>query len=150
MIWLERLAFLGVAAGVCILAFTGFGTLIAGAPPMTGFVLLAHVAIGAAFAVCALAFIAFRAETCKFAQDTPSRFNAGQKIMFWLMAIAGLFALLSIMLSMTPLLGEEGISDLILIHRYSSLVAVLAFVGHIVLGLVYKGQLHQEQNVEKK
>jgi hypothetical protein len=148
MIWLERLAFLGAFAGICILAFTGFGPLVFGTPPMSGYVLLAHVAIGAAFAVCALAFLAFRAESCKF--GAPSRFGAAQKIMFWLMAASGLIALLSIMLSMTPLVSEIGISDLILIHRYSSLATALAFVGHILPGLVYKPKAQPERNGETK
>ena len=62
------------------------------------------------------------------------RFNAGQKAYLWIMAGLGLAVILSGLGRMAPVLGPAGQEWLYQIHRYSTLLAIMAVIGHAYLG----------------
>jgi formate dehydrogenase subunit gamma len=65
------------------------------------------------------------------AADLPAgRFDAGQKLYFWFAGAATLVALLSMLLSMIPLFGTACQALMYDVHRWSTLVLVVATIWH--------------------
>ena len=50
--------------------------------------------------------------------------------LFWIILAAGLVTSLTMLFSMLPLFGTDGLHDLLDIHRYSGLVVVVAAILH--------------------
>jgi cytochrome b subunit of formate dehydrogenase len=112
-------------AGV-ILAITGIGTFAVGKPPMTHWVLMAHVAVAPLFSL-GLAGLALTWSGC-VGRGAESRPNTCARMLFWLILLCGVVVLLSGVLPMTPLLGTRGQRLLYLTHRYSAIVLTAAFL----------------------
>lgn len=62
------------------------------------------------------------------------RFNAGQKMYLWMVAALGLIVILSGLARMFPVLGDPGDLYVYYVHRYSTLLIIMAVIGHAYLG----------------
>jgi cytochrome b subunit of formate dehydrogenase len=63
--------------------------------------------------------------------DRDARFFWLPKLMFWLLLVSGLAVCLTMLLSMLPIFGTEGLEILLDIHRYTGLLAVVALAIHL-------------------
>ena len=61
----------------------------------------------------------------------PPKFPWFCKLMFWAVIAAGLVVTMTMLISMLPIFGSDGLHVLLDIHRYSGLVVVLAIVLHL-------------------
>jgi len=143
----ERLIHLVLLLCFLVLAVTGFWASIGWDGPMSGYVLMLHTTSGAVFAVAAGCMLVTWAADHAFAKPdarwfcgggccTPvkelpaGRFTAGEKVYFWLAGLLTLTALLTMLLSMIPLLGTYGQHLMYHVHRWSTLVLVVATIWH--------------------
>jgi len=141
--WVTIVAHAILALAFLALAATG-GRAIATAGQLEGWWLMAHLAAAAGFAV-ALTWLFFTwAQACRFelngreslAEDPPAaassacKFNAWQKIFFWLTAGLGLAAMLSGLGRFCPVFDSEGQAALLAVHRYAALLLAAACVLH--------------------
>jgi cytochrome b subunit of formate dehydrogenase len=120
-------------AALCLaglfLAVTGIGTFLFGKPPMTHWVLMAHVAVAPVFALGLVAVALTWSDLCR--GGAASSLRAPAKVLFWVILLAGLVVILSGVVPMTPLFGTQGEHMLYLTHRYSAIVLTLAVVLHL-------------------
>jgi cytochrome b subunit of formate dehydrogenase len=114
-----------------ILAVTGIGTFAFGHPPMTHWVLMAHVAVAPLFALGLAAVALTWADLCRGGAESP--LNSAAKVLFWVILLAGLIVTLSGVVPMTPLFGTHGERLLYLTHRYSAIVLAAAILLHLPL-----------------
>ncbi|HEX9047502.1 MAG TPA: cytochrome b/b6 domain-containing protein [Verrucomicrobiae bacterium] len=132
-----KLFYTALCVGIAVLAFTGIGVFAFGKPPMTHWVLLAHVTAAPIFAVAlalvALAWLDFHRP--KAAAQPPY----AAKALFWLVLICGLLAALSGVVPMTPIFGTDGEHALYLTHRYAGIAAAAALVVHVILVVGSRG-----------
>jgi len=143
----ERLVHLALLVSFLVLAVTGFSASIGWGGPMKGYVLMLHTTCGAVFAVSVgvmlLTWAADHAFTSHDGQflarggclahrkDLPAaRFTGGDKVYFWMAAVLALAALLTMLLSMIPLLGTAGQALMYETHRYATLVLVMITIWH--------------------
>ncbi len=104
-----------LAAGVAVLAVTGFvfGWPVRGA--LGGFPLLLHVAFGGLYAVALLAWALLRART--------------GGLWLWLLVGSGIVLILSVLVAMFPILGTQGQHAAIVLHRMAALATLVAAAG---------------------
>jgi len=143
----ERLVHLALLLSFLVLAVTGFGASIGWNGPMHGYSLMLHTTSGAVFAVAVACMLITWAADHAFAKPdarwfggggccTPvkelpaGRFTAGEKVYFWLAGPLTLAALLTMLLSMVPILGTAGQHLMYQVHRWSTLVLVVATIWH--------------------
>jgi hypothetical protein len=77
------------------------------------------------------------AEAGRGVSDTDSRFPWISKVAFWIILASGLVTVMTMLLSMLPRFGTDGLHALLDIHRYSGLLLVVATMFHlygVVLG----------------
>lgn len=123
-----------VVARVCGAAFlglvlTGFYDVLVMNRAMHGWVLLAHVGFGGLFTAVLLAFTVLRAEA-----NAPGAVSASsglRKACFWIFAASGLALVLTASLAMIPWLGTVGQVQIVVLHRWAALVAVVAAIGYV-------------------
>jgi len=155
-VW-ERLVHLALLASFIVLAWTGFSASIGWGGPMHGYLLMIHTTSGAVFAVTVgIMFLTWAADHaftkcdlqwirdggCLATKELPAgRFSAGDKMYFWLAGLLTLVALLSMLLSMIPVLGTGGQALMYDVHRWSTLVLVLATLWHAYVTLAKPGAL---------
>ena len=60
----------------------------------------------------------------------PSKFYWLTKVTFWTIMVAGVVVTMTMLVSMLPIFGTDGLSLLLDLHRYSGLIVVLALVLH--------------------
>lgn len=141
---IERLIFVLTILVFCVLAITGLAPGILTGGRLTGYLLMCHVGTGGAF--CALlALLAIRwAEDCRIkdhdgawwrsccceAPAPAGRFDAGQKLAFWAVMALGATTIFTMMISMLPLFGPDGLETLRDVHRYCGLLFVLIAYVH--------------------
>jgi cytochrome b subunit of formate dehydrogenase len=116
------------AAGI-VLALTGIGTFALGKPPMTHWVLMAHVAAAPLFALCLAAVALTWSGCCGRGAESP--LNAPAKVLLWVILVCGLVVSLSGIVPMTPLFGASGQRVLYLTHRYAAIVLTAAVLLHL-------------------
>jgi len=143
----ERLVHAALLVSFLVLAVTGFIASIGWGGPMKGYMLMLHTTCGAVFAVSVgvmlLTWAADHAFTSHDGQflarggclahrkDLPAaRFTGGDKVYFWMAAVLALAALLTMLLSMIPLLGTTGQALMYETHRYATLVLVMITIWH--------------------
>jgi cytochrome b subunit of formate dehydrogenase len=114
---------------VLFLAVTGIGTFAFGHPPMTHWVLMAHVAVAPLFALGLAAVALTWADLCRGGIESP--LNGPARALFWVILLAGLVVTLSGVVPMTPLFGTKGEHLLYLTHRYSAIVLTVAVLLHL-------------------
>jgi cytochrome b subunit of formate dehydrogenase len=116
-----KLAYGLMLAGGTALAATGIGTFALGKPPMSHWMLMAHVSAAPLFAI-GLALVSLTwADRCRFG-DAASRQSGLAKALFWLILLCGVVVILSGVVPMTPVFGTGGQHALYLIHRYTAIV----------------------------
>ena len=133
----EQLVYLVTLVSVAILAVTSFGALIRFGE-LSGWALFAHM-VGAGMFVFTLPVLAitwFAANQFDVrrigerGQETPRRFYWLPKVMFWILLTGGFVVSMTMLLSMLPLFGTSGLSELLDLHRYAGLVVVVALALH--------------------
>ena len=134
----ERLVYLVTLGSVAVLGSTAFFAVLRFGT-LQGWLLFAHM-FGAGALVFVLPVLAITwceascfgdrvrrpAETDKYAE----RFFWFPKVMFWILLASGMVVSLTMLLSMLPLFGTDGLHELLDVHRYSGLLAVVATVFH--------------------
>lgn len=142
---IERYLFVLTVLVFLALAVTGMAPGVLWAGRLEGYLLMMHVGSGGAF-MALLALLALRwAEDCRFKshdarwwqgccggeEPLPAgRFDAGQKLAFWAVLALGTVTILTMMVSMLPVFGPEGLETLRDVHRYCGLVFVLIAYLH--------------------
>ena len=151
---LRKIALLLAAGSLLLLVFSGFlPNMVVGAAP-SGLLLLIHVAIAPLFAVSLMLWIVlsahnnamqeqdwrqlvslFRKSSEESVQNDAAIRTAILKICFWCLAILAVPVSLTVMLSMTTLLGTSGQNTALSLHKYSALAFFLIAVvmAHFVL-----------------
>ena len=133
----EKLIYLAALVSVAILGATSFGALMRFGV-LDGWPLFAHM-FGAGALVALLPLLALTwgaanhpggAPSSQRAQDAPPRFFWFSKLMYWTILAGGLVVTMTMLLSMLPIFGTDGLQCLLDIHRWSGLVVVLATVFH--------------------
>ena len=61
--------------------------------------------------------------------------------MFWLFLLAGFTVLITMLVSMLPIFGTDGLNILLDIHRYAGLLAVVTLFIHFYCVLLQRAQL---------
>jgi hypothetical protein len=128
---LRKLSYVVLCVAGLVLAFTGLGTFAFGRPPMTHWVLMAHVAVAPLFALGLAAVALTWSGLCRGGADSP--LNISAQALLWVVLLAGLVVILSGVLPMTPLFGTPGQHLLYLTHRYSAIVLTAAVLLHLPL-----------------
>ncbi len=144
----ERLVYLGTLLGVAVLAVTSFYSVLSlGA--MSGWWLFVHM-FGAGTMVAVLPLLAINwAGPSRFGKDRAGeneetyapRFFWIPKLMFWLFLLSGLTVVVTMLLSMLPLFGTDGLHSLLDLHRYAGLMAVVTLAVHFYCLLLQRVQL---------
>ena len=155
----ERLIHLGLSVGFLALAGTGFTAVVQG-PRLEDVLLQIHMAGAGLFILCLTAATLRWAADARFvpadglwlkacggflkrgAAILPGapdeRFDAGQKLFFWLETTLGLACLVTALLSMFPILSSQGIGTGIVIHAYCALALLFVVAVHVYVGLIVK------------
>jgi len=143
--WRSLISFL-IKGSFIVLAITGFIPLVLFGAAVSGFVLILHVLTAPVFALSLVIVSLLRAHDHRFTKNdwqslqqvigrkpsakksNPQTTAFGKKVIFWLILLLALPLILSILLSMYPLMGTEGQEALIQLHGYSALLLVTAAV----------------------
>ncbi|MGE5611567.1 MAG: cytochrome b/b6 domain-containing protein [Bacillota bacterium] len=136
--WWDRIIYAFTLLSILGLALTGLGTFAVSSKPMTGWVLMAHATFGPPFAICIAVLAISWVDRCRFGQNVPGPFGAGQKFFFWLILLASLIVILSAVIPMLPLCGTHGQELLYKTHQYSSLLLAVFVVAHVACSVVRK------------
>lgn len=146
--WWERLVYLALLVCVTALGVTSFYTVLRFGG-MHGWWLFAHMCgAGALTAVLPLAALTW-AGASQFGRaclpvGNPNglpRFFWLPRVAFWLFLVAGLVVMLTMLVSMLPVFGTDGLEVLLDIHRYTGLLAVVALLIHCYCVLLQRVQL---------
>jgi hypothetical protein len=129
MSFIARVSYGAMCAAGIFLALTGIGTFALGKPPMTHWVLMAHVAAAPLFAIALAAMALTWSGYC--ARGTQSSLTTMGQALFWVILLCGLVVMLSGVVPMTPVFGTRGQHLLYLTHRYSAIVLTIAVILHI-------------------
>ena len=130
-VW-EKLVYGTTVVSFLVLAGTGFYPVVVHGARLGGFLLMAHTVIGGVFAVALTALVLTWAKSGRFGRGF-GRLDEWRKAFFWLLAAAGLVSMLSMFLSMTSLLGAEGMETLTQVHRWDGVLLIVAMTGHSYL-----------------
>jgi hypothetical protein len=125
----EQLLHLVLVASFGVLATTGVSVAWL-AWALDGPLLLLHVAAGGVFAV-ALAAMALTWAESHAGGPRDTRFDGLQMVTFWLMMLAGLIAMLSMVVSMTAWFGTDEMNVLSSVHRYAGLEMTVLVGVHL-------------------
>lgn len=144
----ERLVYLGTLVSVAGLGTTAFVAVLQYGT-LRGWWLFAHM-FGAGAMVACLPLLAIT-------WAGPSRFGRGAqteeqetyaprffwlpKLMFWLFLASGLTVVLTMLLSMLPIFGTDGLEALLDVHRYAGLMAVVTLALHFYCVLLQKAKM---------
>ena len=123
------------------LAGSGFFFAVFIARGIYGLPLVGHVVLGGLFAVLLAALLLWRARDYRFDKQEEAVFERFacpvfknvskdfvRKLLFWIFAFLGLLIILTALLSMLPILPADAQPTLLLFHKYSALIALLAAV----------------------
>jgi hypothetical protein len=133
----EKLVYLGLLVSVAVLGFTSFFAVLQYGI-LGGWLLFAHM-FGAGLFVGVLPFLSLTwCEASRFSSDRsaqrdqrPPRFFWLPKLLFWLILLGGFVVTVTMLLSMLPLFGTDGLHQLLDIHRYAGLLVVVALALHL-------------------
>ncbi len=132
----DMLIYLGTLGSVALLGATSFVALIRHGE-LGGWPLFFHMGGAGAFtAVLPLLALSWADANCRQARCAegevpPPKFYWLPKLMFWLIVPAGLVVTMTMLISMLPIFGSDGLLKLLDIHRYSGLVVVIAMILHL-------------------
>ena len=133
----EKLVYVATIVAVADLAVTSFYAVLSEGV-LHGWLLLGHMVGSGAF-VALLVLVALTwANSSRFGRQLENdgdgaaiRFTGLAKVSFWLFLLAGLATMGSMLASMLPLFGSDGLHELLDLHRYAGLAAVIAFAVHV-------------------
>jgi cytochrome b subunit of formate dehydrogenase len=125
----RKFSYAVLCAASLVLAVTGVGTFALGKPPMTHWVLIAHVAVAPIFALGLAAVALTWSGLSHGGADSPLSCSA--QAVLWVVLLGGLVVILSGVVPMTPLFGTQGQHLLYLTHRYSAIVLTAAVLLHL-------------------
>lgn len=128
---IERLVLLGLSGSIVVLIVSGIGTVLLG--ELEGLALMLHVTVGGAMAFFAAAAAVMWCAECS---SSLGRFDGATRTTYWLILLLSLPVVLTMMFSMLPLLGPEGLETLDEIHKYSGLLLGLAGMVHFYHAVV--------------
>lgn len=149
MTFLKRISYFFAVISVLILAYTGFIPYFIYDEPITGFLLILHVAISPVFAVCMTVVILFGAREHRF--NTPGQQRLSKnirrkkdkvsistkkpslKVCFWLIVLLTPVVMGSIILSMYRIFGTRGQEILLTLHLVSALLFFVVGIIHTFL-----------------
>jgi hypothetical protein len=143
--WWASLVYLGTLAGVAVLGVTAFVAMLRFGS-LGGWWLFLHM-FGAGVFTFVLPVLALTwCEANRFGRPAqpagaegrtpPARFLGLAKAMFWVILAAGLIVTGTMLLSMLPVFGTDGLKLLLDIHRYAGLAVVAATVLHVYAALL--------------
>ena len=141
----EKLVYLGTLVSVGILGATSFYAVLRHGA-MHQWWLFAHM-FGAGAFVGVLPILAitwgranrFGAESTSQASGVLApRFFWLPKTLYWLVLVSGFVVVMTMLLSMLPIFGTDGLLRLLDIHRYRGLLAVVALVLHFYCVLLQR------------
>jgi hypothetical protein len=115
---------------VLVLALTGFWALLRG-EAMSGYTLMLHCTVAPVFCLFLAVTAVMGAQRNRFEGGDGRRGNraiALRKTFFWLMLLAGIGVIMSMVLSMVPLYGTRGQEVLYELHRWSTVIFVMVAV----------------------
>jgi hypothetical protein len=134
-----------IAMSGLILALTGLLPFLLLGAPMSGFMLLIHVAVSPIFIAGIVVLAVVSAETHRFDDAVRKTirtwwqlreisladggYNVWRKVLFWLIVIATLM-LGSIVLSMYPLFDSVGMDFFLTLHKFAALLMLVTGVGY--------------------
>ena len=156
---LRKLIYLLALLCFVILAVTGFYPVLIHDKHLTGYLLMLHATFAPVFAACLAVLAVFWADNCRLNKNywpwlqrllgreainkaAAEKYELLQKICFWLIVILALPVILSIVLSMFPLLGTKGQEFLLNTHRYSTLL--LAMVAIVYTYLLIRTKMEKQ------
>jgi hypothetical protein len=148
--WWEVLVYLGVLGSVTVLAATSFIEVLR-VGTLHGWMLFLHMCGAGAF-VAVLPLVAITwCEPSRFCltgtglsvtdRGPAPRFFGVSKLMFWMLLVSGFVVTMTMILSMLPLFGTDGLETLLAVHRYAGLVAVAAVALHLATVLMQRVKL---------
>ncbi|MBM4094153.1 MAG: hypothetical protein FJ276_32820 [Planctomycetes bacterium] len=141
----EKLVYLAALVSIAVLAITSFYTVLRFGH-MVGWWLFVHM-FGAGMLVGVLPLLALTwgsANRFEPGGSTPPpdadapRFFWMPKFLFWLFVGSSLVVVLTMLLSMLPLFGTDGLLRLLDLHRYTGLLAVAALTLHLYCVMLQK------------
>ena len=117
------------------LTLTGFWAAIIKAEPQSGFLLMLHCTLAPVLCFSLTAAVIISAQRhCLDESDWPPRQSVSwRKICFWVLMIAAVPVILSMVMSMLPIFGSVGQEILYDIHRAAALVLTVSALGYIAL-----------------
>jgi cytochrome b subunit of formate dehydrogenase len=124
-----KLSYTAMCLGAAVLAASGIGVFALGRPPMTHWVLMAHMAAAPVFAAALAGVAVTWADLCR--KGSKPRLGAAAKVLLWIILVCGLVVMLSGVLPMTPLFGTDGQRALYLTHRWAGIVLAAAVLLHL-------------------
>ena len=130
MVGIGKLVCAATILTVLVLAMTGFWALVRG-EAMSGYGLMLHCTVAPVFCLFLAVTAVMWAERSRFEGGDGQRGNravALRKTFFWLMILAGIPVILSMVLSMVPLYGTMGQEILYELHRWSTVIFVIVVV----------------------
>lgn len=145
----EKLVYLGTLLSVGVLGVTAFFAMLRYGI-LDGWPLFFHMFGSGAFVavlpLLALTWAGANRCCCGRANvegddTTAAKFSALPQAAFWVLLISGFVVTVTMLLSMLPLFGTDGLHTLLSIHRYSGLVAVVAVVLHLYGVILQKAGL---------
>ena len=149
---LKKISYFFAVISVLILAYTGFIPYFIYGEPISGFLLIIHVAVSPVFAVCMTVLILLGAHEHRF--NTPGqqrlsknvRSKKGKnsistkkpslKVCFWLIVLLTIVVMGSIILSMYRIFGTRGQEILLTIHLVSSILFFVVGIIHTLLLII--------------
>lgn len=130
-----------------VLTITGFWPIFFDNEQIHGYLLIWHVIVGGGFAAGLTALAIFRAHAYRFEpmpqhtgtslqsnseSGNQNSFETGKKLLFWCFLTLGFLATVTILLSMIPLFGTTGLHLMYEMHRWSSLLLVMAGIALLI------------------
>ena len=157
----EQILRLAVGLSFAVLAVTGFGPAVIFHTRLAGYTLMLHCAAAGLFAVSLAVMTVVRADECRLGkhdiawlkqwirkcggfcgklEDVPAgRLDAAEKLMFWSGTLLGVVVILSSVLNMYPIFSSKsGMHLLFQIHRYSTLILLIAMLKSAYWALLFK------------
>jgi cytochrome b subunit of formate dehydrogenase len=154
---LKKLVYLLAVACFLVLSVTGFYPLLVRGEHISGYFMMIHATFAPIFALC-LAILAltwaaqysFTMQDCPWvsrllrrttrlhvpAEDRPGQWSLlAYKAAFWLLLSLSLPLILSIVVSMFPLLGTDWQNTTLVVHRWTGLIFVLVAIIHTYLAI---------------
>jgi hypothetical protein len=155
--WWEMLIYLGTVGCIAVLAATSFIEMLRSGA-LLGWPLFVHMFAAGAFVgvlpLLAVTWCHFNtygccprnvpktgdsqadpsgdaAAACRSSEPSAGRFSCTAKTLFWIVLAGGFVVTMTMLVSMLPLFGTDGLHTLINVHRYAGLVVVLALIAHI-------------------